>query len=67
MVPAHRQGPAWQPKYMDDVGLTLISLFGGFVIVAAIDLGLPARLVVLTAGPHRRRDPEARGASYSPA
>jgi hypothetical protein len=44
-----RQEPGWQPRYLDDVGFTLISLFEGFVIVGAIDLGLPAWLVVLAA------------------
>lgn len=44
-----RQDRGWRPKYLDDVGFTLISLFAGFVIVGAIDLGLPAWLVVLAA------------------
>jgi hypothetical protein len=44
-----RQEPGWQPRYLDDVGFTLISLFDGFVIVGAIDLGLPVWLVVLAA------------------
>jgi hypothetical protein len=39
----------WRPRYLDDVGFTLISLFGGLVIVAAIDLGLSAWLVALIA------------------
>jgi len=34
---------------VDDVGFTLISLAEGFVIVAAIDLGLPGWAVALTA------------------
>jgi hypothetical protein len=38
----HRQDPHWQPRYLDDIGFTLIALFDGFVIVAAIDLGAPA-------------------------
>lgn len=41
-----RQDRGWQPKYLDDVGFTLISLFDGFVIVGAIDLGMPVWLVV---------------------
>ena len=43
----HDQG--WQPRYLDDIGFTLISLFDGFVIVTAIDLGAPVWLVVLIA------------------
>ena len=39
----------WRPRYLDDVGFTLISLFEGLVIVAAIDLGLSAWLVALIA------------------
>jgi hypothetical protein len=37
------------PIYMNDVGFTLISLFNGFVIVGAIDLGWPFWVVVLGA------------------
>jgi hypothetical protein len=44
-----RQDLGWQPKYLDDIGFTLISLFDGFVIVGAIDLGMPVWLVVLAA------------------
>lgn len=44
-----RRDPDWRLKYLDDVGFTLISLFDGFVIVGAIDLGLSAWLVVLAA------------------
>lgn len=44
-----RQDPGWCPKCLDDVGLTLISLFGGFVIAGAIDLGLRVGLVVAAA------------------
>jgi hypothetical protein len=44
----HRHGD-WRPRYLDDVGFTLISLFDGFVIVAAIDLGAPVWLVVVLA------------------
>lgn len=35
--------------YMGDIGFTLISLFNGFVIVGALDLGAPAWVVVLGA------------------
>ena len=38
-----------QPRYVDDIGFTLIALFDGFVIVSAIDLGAPAWLVVVIA------------------
>jgi hypothetical protein len=41
-----RQPEGWRPKYLNDIGFTLISLFDGFVIVSAIDLGGPAWLVV---------------------
>jgi hypothetical protein len=44
----HRDGD-WRGRYLDDVGFTLISLFDGFVIVAAIDLGAPVWLVVILA------------------
>jgi len=44
-----RQDHDWQPRYVDDIGFTLIALFDGFVIVAAIDLGAPVWLVVLIA------------------
>ncbi len=44
-----RQDQNWQPGYIDDIGFTLIALFDGFVIVAAIDLGAPVWLVVLIA------------------
>jgi hypothetical protein len=33
------------PAFIDDVGFTLISLFAGFVIVSAFDLGLPLWLL----------------------
>jgi hypothetical protein len=35
----------WEPQYMDHVGFNLISLFEGFIIVLAIDLGMPGWLV----------------------
>jgi hypothetical protein len=44
-----RHGQGWQPRYVDDIGFTLISLFDGFVIVTAIDLGAPVWLVILIA------------------
>jgi uncharacterized protein (DUF2267 family) len=37
----------WKSSYVDHVGFTLISLFDGFVIVSAIDLGLPTWSVVV--------------------
>jgi hypothetical protein len=43
------QDQGWQPRYIDDIGFTLIALFDGFVIVSAIDLGAPTWLVVLIA------------------
>ena len=39
----------WRSRYLDGIGFTLISLFEGFVIVAAIDLGAPTWLVLLIA------------------
>src|SRR5262245_196358 len=36
-----RRASGWRRRYLDDIGFTLISLFDGFVIVAAIDLGAP--------------------------
>jgi hypothetical protein len=44
-----RQDPGWRPRYLDDIGFTLVALFDGFVIVAAIDLGAPVWLVILIA------------------
>jgi hypothetical protein len=41
------QAPGWERRYVDDVGFTLISLFAGFIIIAALDLGAPAWLVIL--------------------
>jgi hypothetical protein len=41
----HDQG--WKVSYVDHVGFTLIALFDGFVIVSAIDLGVPAWGVVV--------------------
>jgi hypothetical protein len=42
-------GHNWRPSYVDDIGFTLISLFDGFVIVSAIDMGAPGWLVALIA------------------
>jgi hypothetical protein len=44
-----RRAPGGRAGYLDDLGFTLIALFDGFVIVATIDLGLPAWLVALIA------------------
>jgi len=44
-----RQAGDWRPRYIDDIGFTLIALFEGFVIVSAIDLGAPVWLVILVA------------------
>jgi hypothetical protein len=41
-----KQDQNWALAYVEHVGFTLISLFDGFVIVAAIDLGVPAWGVV---------------------
>jgi hypothetical protein len=37
----------WRDAYIEDVGFTLITLFDGFVIVAALDLGAPIWLVLV--------------------
>jgi len=37
--------PGWRRRFVDHVGFTLISLFDGFAIVLAIDLGAPGWLV----------------------
>jgi hypothetical protein len=37
---------ARRTQYVEDVGFTLIALFDGFVIVSALDLGVPGWLVV---------------------
>jgi len=36
----------WEGAYVDDVGFTLIALFDGFVIIAALDLHAPVWLVL---------------------
>jgi hypothetical protein len=41
-----RRPEGWRPRYLDDIGFTLIALFDGFVIVLAIDLGAPVWLVI---------------------
>jgi hypothetical protein len=41
-----RRGAGWLGANLDDVGFTLIALFDGFVIIAALDLGAPVWLVV---------------------
>ncbi len=43
------QSSNWQATYIEDIGFTLITLFVGFVIIAAIDLGAPAWAVGLVA------------------
>jgi len=35
----------WQTAFVDGIGFTLISLFDGFLVVTALDLGAPAWLV----------------------
>jgi hypothetical protein len=40
---------SWQSKYTEHIGFDLISLFEGFVIVGALDLGAPGWLVGLLA------------------
>ena len=37
----------WRLEFMEDVGFTLISLFDAFVIIGAIDLGMPIWGVVV--------------------
>jgi uncharacterized membrane protein YfcA len=44
-----RRAANWQSRYLDHVGFTLISLFDGFLIVGAIDLGVPSWLAVVIA------------------
>lgn len=44
-----RERPAgWRPRYVADVGFTLIALFTGFVVIAVLDLGAPIWLVLAT-------------------
>lgn len=54
-------------RLVDDVGFSLVALFDGFAIVAAIDLGAPAWLVALVGvvgvvGGHLMLSPVARAA-----
>jgi hypothetical protein len=44
---ARQPGAGWERRYLENVGFTLIALFDGFVIVAALDLGAPVWLVIL--------------------
>jgi hypothetical protein len=45
-----RQQPdGWRPRYIDNIGFTLISLLAGFLIVGGIDLGAPIWLVLVVA------------------
>lgn len=45
---AFRQRPSgWRTRYVDRVGFTVISLFEGFVIVSAVDLGAPLPVVLV--------------------
>jgi len=44
-----RRGRDWGMSYVDHLGFTLISLFDGFVMVGAIDLGAPIWGVVFIA------------------
>jgi hypothetical protein len=44
---ARQRGPGWEHRYLENVGFTLVALFDGFVIVAALDLGAPVWLIVL--------------------
>jgi hypothetical protein len=39
----------WRPRFIGHVGFVLISLFDGFCIVSAIDLGMPPVVIVLVA------------------
>jgi hypothetical protein len=48
-VRLRRRPRGWRAGFVDDVGFTLISLFDGFVIVAAIDLNAPGWLVAVIA------------------
>jgi hypothetical protein len=36
-----RRADGWRARYVDDVGFTLITLFVGFVVISALDLGAP--------------------------
>lgn len=42
----HRRVADWKGLYVDNIGFTLITLFDGFVIIAALDLHAPVWLVL---------------------
>ena len=42
-----QRSDGWQVRYIDHVGFTVISLFDGFTIVAAIDLNAPLPVVIV--------------------
>ena len=46
---SRQQASGWQLAFIGHIGFTLISLFDGFVIVSAIDLGAPGWAVALVA------------------
>ena len=43
------RAPGWRPRFTEAVGFTLIALFDGFVIIAALDLGAPGWAVAVAA------------------
>jgi hypothetical protein len=43
------QREKWRLRYIDHIGFNMISLFDGFVIILAIDLGAPIWLVIILA------------------
>ncbi|HZC39319.1 MAG TPA: hypothetical protein VE343_01510 [Streptosporangiaceae bacterium] len=43
------RAPGWRPRFTEAVGFTLIALFDGFVIIAALDLGAPGWAVAVVA------------------
>ncbi|MDR0346043.1 MAG: hypothetical protein LBI49_23605 [Nocardiopsaceae bacterium] len=43
------RAPGWRPRVTEAVGFTLIALFDGFVIIAALDLGAPGWAVAVVA------------------
>ena len=45
----HDRPAGWRRRYVDHVGFTAISLFDGFAIIAAIDLGTPPVVVGVVA------------------
>lgn len=44
---ARYRASGWEHVYLENVGFTLIALFDGFVIIAALDLGAPIWLVIV--------------------